>query len=191
MNKFRNLFFKFKPMSKKHIIFLLLIVFHTSIYSQINEYDDLYIKANIEFEAKNYQEAISLLNKAILLNENDSKLYFKLGESFQASEDYTNALEVYSKCLKLKEDLAFLKIAESYAETGASQKSVEYLNEYLKTRNKLFESEIKLNPSFIKIENSKEWKDLYGNDEIEQLKTEMTEILMVKLGTMSCHVPNM
>lgn len=37
----------------------------------------------------------------------------------------------------------------------------------------------------------KEWNDLFDEKEIEPLKAEMTELMMAKLSTMSCQVPNM
>ncbi|MEE4284757.1 MAG: hypothetical protein V2I31_01375, partial [Mariniphaga sp.] len=35
----------------------------------------------------------------------------------------------------------------------------------------------------------KEWNDLYHDNNIEELKSEMTDLMMAKLSTMACLVP--
>ena len=79
-----------------------------------------YEMGNMNFEKKNYDEAISYYNEAIQLNLDDSKLpacYLQLGYSYYMNGSYSAARESAQKSASLKDDWGnpYLLIGDIYA----------------------------------------------------------------------------
>lgn len=122
------------------------------------------IRGDIQFKNKNFVEAEKLYSAAIKIKNNDSEIYIKRGQTLFELKNYDAAINDYQIAKDLKNDLALYKIAESYAELNNSKKSCYFLNLYLKTNSKIYESEIKQNKAFEKITDSQEWINLWKND---------------------------
>ena len=145
---------------RKQLIILLLISFIYGIsYSQENKID-LYRKAQSDIHYKRYGNAENLLNNLISENNRDKTAYILLGELNFKQEKYSDAANYYKEALKQKSKIASYRIAECYALLNDEISAVEYLKIYLNTNDKLLQSEIKLNPAFKNIKNSKVWVNL-------------------------------
>ncbi len=151
----------------KRINILLIILFSGFLINSQTAENNLYQKVLSEYLQKHYEQVISILNTEDLSLLNDSKLYLLAGNCYYKLNKYDEAILKYSKALKLKNKTALLKLAECYTQINKPYKATEYLKIYLKTPNKLLQSEVKLLPAFSKIENEKPWinlwKDKYYN----------------------------
>lgn len=167
---------KNNKMSKVRKIFISVIILLTSFVagSQTIE-NNLYQKAISEYSQNHFDMAISLLNNKNLQNSNDDMLFILRGNSYFYLNNFTAALSDYLLAYKLKNKTAALKIAQCYSKFNDAYKAVEYLKIYLKTPNKLLQSEIKLLPAFTQIENTKAWIDLWKNNYYNSYEKKLDE----------------
>ena len=67
--------------------------------------------AKVEEDLLNFKKAINLYEKGLVLNPNNYKALSNLGGLYQKTKRYLNAIEVYKKAIKLKPEIAHLKIS--------------------------------------------------------------------------------
>ncbi len=147
---------------KKTLIILINVLFVIyNLSSQEQKSDDLLLKALVKFEQKRYIDAQNILTEAIVKNDKNYILFLNRGENFYSQERYKNAISDFKIAEKQKKGSANYFIAKSYAQINNISKTIEYLKLYLKSKNKLLEAEIRLDPAFSKVENTKEWITLW------------------------------
>ncbi len=146
-------------MQKKTILLLLFSFIFSFSYSQ--EEANYYMQALADINFKRYENAEKILNNLISENNRDSKLYIALANCYYKQKKYVKSAELYKLAMKQKNKIASYHIAECYSQLYDADKAVEYLKIYLKSNDKKFKSEIKLNPNFLNIENSKAWINLW------------------------------
>lgn len=163
-------------MSKVRKIFISVIILLTCFVAESQTIkNNIYQKAISEYSQNNFDKTISLLNNDDLQYRNDDMFLILRGDSYFALNNFSAALSDYLSAYKLKNKVASLKIAECYSQLNEPYKAVEYLKIYLKTPNKLLQSEIKLLSAFTKIENTKAWINLWKNNYYNSYEKKLDE----------------
>jgi tetratricopeptide (TPR) repeat protein len=90
---------------KLKIIILFQIIFATPVFAQYN-FDAFFSNAKIDIDKNNYFEAITKLNKCLIVEPNNCEVYFyralckySLLDNFGAEQDFTMALSNFSSIL--------------------------------------------------------------------------------------------
>ena len=145
----------------KKTLYISLFLLVTQIaFSQNNSAEHTILITTAKIEMKNYDEAIQIISNAIAKNHN-YKLYLKRAEAYRYISQNKKAIEDLERANLLKKACADFLLAINYAKIKDSKKSIVFLKKYLKKRDKLSETEIKLTPEFKNIENTSEWKQLW------------------------------
>lgn len=160
-------------MAKKSYIILLILFVYSFSYSQ--EEVNKYMLANSKIYYKKYDEAEKILKNLISENNKNADFFISLGNLYFEQSKFEDAIKQYVFAMKNKNNFALYKIAESYSKLNNAPKATEYLKLYLKTNNKLLQSEIKLNPNFKNIENSKEWINLWKTEHYNNYEKKLDE----------------
>jgi len=159
----------------RQIIISIIIVFSGFIAGSQTIENNLYQKAFSNYSQKQYDKVLSLLNQTNLQLLNDAEFYLFAGDSYFKLNQYEDALKNYNTAFKLKNKPAALKIAECYSYLNKPYKAVEYLKIYLKSPNKLLQSEIKLMPAFTQIESSNAWINLWKENYYNSYEKKLDE----------------
>ena len=89
--------------------------------------------AKVEEDLCNFNKAINLYEKGLKINPRNYKALSNLGGLYQKTNKYLNAIEVYKKAIKLKPQIAHLKISLLTSKAHACDWSEpEYTKEILK-----------------------------------------------------------
>jgi predicted O-linked N-acetylglucosamine transferase (SPINDLY family) len=121
-----------------------------AIYKKIisespNSFEANHALGAINFQLKNYKEAISWTKKALNINSEHYAPYNNLGASFLALEEFDNAINAFSKAIKLKPDYA-----QAYHSLGIVYKRLEQDDNAIIN----YERAIKLKPDYAEAYNS-------------------------------------
>jgi tetratricopeptide (TPR) repeat protein len=148
-------------MTKLKAIILLSILI---LPANAQKLDEAYLQAKADMIREQYAEAGQKI-LSIPASERSSPMYLTLGESYYHTGKYNDAVRFCIMADSLKADPeAKLYAARAYAMMSQPAKAIEWLQKYLGQRDKLSESEISLDPAFVKIEHSKEWKTLWNRE---------------------------
>ncbi len=135
-------------------------------FAQLNaqKLNEAYLRANAAMINGSYNE-VSAQILSIPENERTAAMCYTLGEAHYLGGRYQDAIAAFEKAeaLRTASDNQ-LYIARSYAQLGQPDKACEWLQKYLAQRDKLFESELTLDPALEKLERSKEWRALWEKD---------------------------
>ncbi len=153
----------------------IFLLFTGNISSQININDSLYVLSITKIDNKQYSQAIELLNRIIENEPNNFNLYLKKAEVFYFQANYKSAILDFEKACKLEKNCASYQLAECYSQLNNAKKASDYIRIYLKSKNKLFPEEIKLNPAFSNIENSNEWKKIWKEKYYSKYEMKLSE----------------
>jgi tetratricopeptide (TPR) repeat protein len=156
------------------ILFSALFFIHVSSFSQVDPFEN-YKLANASFKKNKIEEAVELLKAELVRGNDNEMIYFLLGECYFKNSDFENAIQQFLISYKMKNEFAAYRIAECYAIQNQEYKAVEYLKVYLKIKDKLLKSEIKTNPCFRHIENSKVWINLWKEDYYNSYENQLDE----------------
>ncbi len=110
---------------------LLDEIYHLEPYNE-----EVYIqKANIHSRKDEHDKAISLLEKALEVSENQSDVLSLLGMEYLFNEDYENAKLYFMRCLEQDEEdySALYNIIYCFDYLQQHESAIEYLNLYLNT----------------------------------------------------------
>jgi len=156
-------------------IYILLFISFVYNFSYSQEETNKYMLAISKIHYEKYDEAERLLTKLISENSRDNKLYLALGNLYFKEEKYEDASKQFLLAMKNKNAKAIYNIAECYSKMDDTIRAIEYLKLYLKTNNKLLQSEIKLNPNFKNIESSKDWVSLWKTEYYNKYEKKLDE----------------
>ena len=156
------------------VFFTALFFIQIVSFSQTESFE-YYISANALFKQNKFDQAIELLNKNIDIGNEDQKTRFLLGNCYFQEAEYEMAIQQFQIAYKLKNEFSTYKIAECYALQNQDFKAIEYLKVYLKIKDKLLMSEIKSNPNFKSIENSKVWITLWKEELYNSYENQLDE----------------
>ncbi len=148
-------------------------------FGQLSEYDSLSVVAGIKFSEKQYVQAGELYKKiSNIKNKEKNELLF--AQCLYRTRNFEKAFSITEKLRKNNPQAGLYLAAKCKAGLSVPKESCKYLAEYLKTLNKLYESQIKSDTVFRKIENSSVWvelwkKNMYSSYE-RKLETALYEI---------------
>jgi tetratricopeptide (TPR) repeat protein len=154
-------------MMKKIITLVSVIVFTYTVYGQ--QTVDYILKAKAFTEEGKPENAVKLLNNAILLNKN-SILFTERAEANIAKGDYSGAISDYNEANKLDPSSGEYGLSRIYALKGDAATSLYHLELNLNSSYRKSEKVIMLDAAFGMVENSVAWrqfwkKEWYSNSE--------------------------
>jgi tetratricopeptide (TPR) repeat protein len=144
--------------------FVAILFFICTVPAGGQKLNEAYLRARAALQQGEY-EKVRLEIFSIPQSERTSAMYHTLGESYYMAGDYNNAVSAFTKADSMKSSAAAeLCIARSYANLSRPAEAVSWLQKHLNRRDRLFESELQLDPALEKIERSKEWKELWNRE---------------------------
>jgi Flp pilus assembly protein TadD len=160
-------------MMKKIATLFLTILFAANIYGQATVNYILKAKALIE-DGKAVQST-RLLDGAIAENS-DSRLYVLRAEAKIATGDLSGAISDFNAANGISPGSGEYGLARVYSMKGDASTSVYHLERNLASSIRKQEKEILLEPSFVKIENSAEWRQLWKKEWYSKSEKALSEI---------------
>lgn len=136
---------------------------------------DYLFKARALMESGKNDEAVQILSAAIAKNT-DSRCYIMRGDAFTAAGRYQEAENDYNSANAIEHASASYGLARLYALRGEADKSLGYLEANLDSRYRRSEKEIMLDPAFLKIQNTPEWRQFWKKDRFSIPETKIREI---------------
>jgi tetratricopeptide (TPR) repeat protein len=158
----------------KHLLILFISFSFVFAYSQ-NPEINTYKKAYSLFENGQYDTALSVLDTATNLKDLNEEFAYLKAECYFEMKEYSKAIENFKQSYKLKNKQSLYRIAESYANLSNPLKATEYLKVYLDYKDKLLRSEIRSDPDFSSVSESKEWISLWKNDFYNSYEKDLDE----------------
>ena len=104
------------------------------LYQLEQSNEEIYIqKANIFSRRDQHKEAISLLEQALEITDDEADVLSLLGMEYLFLEDYENAKTYFMKCLEADEEdySALYNIIYCFEFLGETEAAIDYLNDYL------------------------------------------------------------
>jgi tetratricopeptide (TPR) repeat protein len=161
------------------ILVLILLSFLSLFYYQLTDSQQLKISGqedvNIVFELESiyqefasiylskgrHQKAIDLYKKALNINPDSPKTWYKLGRTYIELKDYQKAIDCYRQVLKIDPGsiIVLNDLGWVYEVTGDYQKSIEYFQKYLRYNPDDPEIYFKLGIVYLEAKNSPEAKE--------------------------------
>ncbi|MBN2893152.1 MAG: tetratricopeptide repeat protein [Bacteroidales bacterium] len=176
MNK--NLFKKAKyiiliKLAIKLVIVLIAVMFNSSAKAQ--DADTFYFKAMAELEYGNENNALENINQAVNIEKRNENFVIFRGNIYLKQSKYNLAIADFQKAERLKQNSANLLIAKTYSLKNNADSAVYFLTKYLKSYDKISKSEIKLDPAFDNIEETKQWNDLWTKNQYSNVESDYSE----------------
>lgn len=166
-------------MKSGHGILLIFILLNSSIaFSQdwakkdINNY---ITRAEALKDRSMFDDAIALYNEALDLDE-DYRLFTGRGEALLGMGDVRGAINDFMKAGMLQAGAGSLGMARAYAMNNEIEKAIGSLEDHLNSDFKLPRREILLDSSFLYLESTPEWRELWKASWYTQLEEASHEI---------------
>ena len=140
---------------KNSLLYIGLIFIAFDLSGQ--KYVNLYLKGTAELSFNRYDSAIIYLTGAIKSDPLKVNFYLKRGEAYYKSEKYTEAINDFSYANQLKDNIADLWLAKTYARMGNTVESVSMLKKHLNSEYREPEKTIKSDEAFDEVQYSDEW----------------------------------
>jgi len=137
-------------MNAKKTIFPLVFLFFLSVafadaYSQENNVDSLFQKANTKYSEGIYSEAIQLYSGILEQGNESDQLYYNLGNAYFKTHDYPLAILNYERALRLNpgdEDIVYnLNIANTQIIDKIEEVPVLFYKKWWKTLLNIFDTD--------------------------------------------------
>ena len=126
--------------------------------------NETYLQAKADMLREQYAEA-GLKILSVPAGERSPSMYLTLGESYYLTGRYGEAARFFAIADSMRSNPeAKLYAARAFAMMMQPDRAAEWLQKYLSQRDKLSEAEITLDPAFVKIEHSREWKALWNRE---------------------------
>ncbi len=126
--------------------------------------DNLYGKAKAELLKGEYSQAVKTFSQVAIENPDDVLAWLGKGEAYFNLMEYDMALRDFYTAQSIESNISSFWISKCYAMKSDPVKSLEALGNHLNSPYKLPEKEILLEPSYRKIEKSREWRSFWKND---------------------------
>jgi len=156
------------------IIFLSLLV---SQYLDAQIVYDKTLKYIVLSKEGNFSEVIELITGDIGNgNTNDPHYYLLRGEAFLSTGSYRQAEDDFLKAEGLQKNSGSLNLARLYALQGKVDPSIDYLKQHLVSDRRKREKDIISDPSFQRIENTPQWRQLWKSDWYPDIEKSLSEL---------------
>jgi tetratricopeptide (TPR) repeat protein len=160
-------------------IFLYIFLFSFCIASA-QKPNLILLKAKALSSQNKYEEAIKILESE---KPSSLDLHKLTGYCYYKTENFSKAIQYYTKADSMSHNSASLEIAKCYASIGDPVKTVDWLKKYLTSKNKLGEFEIVTDKAFAGILQSKEWESLWLHEWYSPAEIEIIAIkALIKHG---------
>ncbi len=145
--------------------FCFTILLHALAISMVAQIDNpVLIKAGYEFEMQNYDKAIKLYTSLIKSDISKTESLVKRGESLLLVGLVNEAILDFKEAEKLQENSASILLASAYAYLNKTEQAIYWLDKHLQAHDKLSINEVKNYSYFSKIQNDKQWIDLWKKE---------------------------
>jgi tetratricopeptide (TPR) repeat protein len=158
---------------KKIIILVWILLSGLTIYAQ--QEVDYILKAKALAEAGKPEQAINLLNQALVVNK-DSRLYTQRADAYILKGDYSSAISDYNEADKLTPGSGEYGLSRIYALKGDAGTALYHLEFNLNSAFKKVEKEILIDPAFSAIENKQEWRQFWKKEYYSTAEKSISEI---------------
>ena len=118
---------------KKLLLPFTLLLLCVAIIACTENASKLNKQAQLALEVKNYDEAIILLKRAVVLTPDNVLTYCLLGMSYAAKEDFTTAISEYKKALNYNPNDRFIMclLANVYLKKGMTDEAITISNKVI------------------------------------------------------------
>ena len=147
----------------KFFLILVFVAFTMSASSQSLSSNPLLV-LNTYNQKGAPQKAISYYQSLATNNNPDIELKLGLGKAYYLSGEYKKATNIFIEINSENEKKANYELAQCYAQLNKPALSIQYLQVHLNSHNKKMQRTINSDDAFAKIENSREWLDLWKNE---------------------------
>ncbi len=139
------------------LIIVLLITVSFVGFAQKNHY----LLAQIQYQNKNYDLAATEIQKYLTENTKDNNALILSAKINIELKNYSRAVNNLLVLSPKKYSELYLLLALAYAGNTDKTNAINYLNKYLRQRNKIAEDRIIACPEFGNIADSQEWQSLW------------------------------
>lgn len=160
-------------MTMRKTLFILSLAIAVPVSGQ-NAADRI-MKARALAETGQPQQALEILKEAAGKEKNHS-IHIESAEISLVNRDYSAAIAGFTEANRISAASGDFGLAKVYALRGDPATSLYHLDLNLKSQWKKSEKEIMLEPSFGKIENSREWKTFWQKERYTGLEKKVSEI---------------
>ncbi|CEN56281.1 tetratricopeptide repeat protein [Candidatus Methylopumilus turicensis] len=115
------------------------VIYQQILNRQPMHFDALQLAGAIALETKHYEQALSLLSKAIKLHPDYGLIHYNLGIAFQALNQFKSAISCYDEAIRLTPDFA-----SAYSNRGDALQATNQLQAAIDSYNQA----IDLNPDY-------------------------------------------
>jgi tetratricopeptide (TPR) repeat protein len=135
---------------------------------------EILLRSKALIEAGNSKEAVDLLT-SVLNEKEESRLYIERAEAYMGRGDYQNAITDLNSANKAALNSGDYGLSRIYALKGDAGTSLYHLERNLRSPFKKAEKEVLLDPAFVTIENSTEWRQFWKTEWYSKLETGISE----------------
>lgn len=150
MNSFRKLLFP--------VFFLCFIL---PLKSQI---DTFYVKAIAKKQYNQKDSSLLYLSKAIEINDHNPEYYLQRGMIYFEMKDYEKAKNDFTKAESFENGISSLWLSRIFSIEKDPDQAILYLEKHLKGDKKEQKSTIRLDESFVNINDHSKWNELWLKD---------------------------
>jgi len=126
-------------------------------YSQ----DDPYLEGRACMSVEKYDLAVSHLNEALRKNPGETEIFYQLGLSYFALQNYPDAWDAFYETEKRRKGKGSFYLAKCEVKLNHPQQALNYLKTHLSSRYKLSEAEILLDEDLASLDKLPGWQKLW------------------------------
>ncbi len=172
-----NVVLRIRLLTNKDMRLFYTILFVCSLSSALfSQVKDPFLYGRAEMDKGRYSDAIGIFTSELVSGNGSADLLMNLGQCHYQVRDYHSAIHYFLLAENKKKNAASFWLAKSYAMAGENDSALVFLKANLSSDYKIAESTIKLDPDFIKIENSSAWRDLWSKEWFDEYESLLAEI---------------
>jgi tetratricopeptide (TPR) repeat protein len=135
----------------------------------------LLLKAKALNETGKYDDVIELLSGAVE-KSGDSRLFLERGEAYLKKNNHSMAVRDFQAANEIVPSSGEFSLSRAYALKGDAATSLYHLERHMRSAFKKSEKEILLDPAYILIENSSEWRQFLRKEWFSSIEKSLSEI---------------
>jgi len=143
---------------------LLVFVIFLSVGLQAQQMPEAWYRSLAAYNRSEYNLALQWIDSCIAKKGNNPLYWARRGEVLFSTGDTEDALESLLKAEKLKPNSASYALSKLYSSNGDTASCFLWLKNYLASGDKVSEGSIKLEPAFKRVEQTKQWKQIWDKD---------------------------
>lgn len=132
--------------------------------SALNAQEELYLKGVAELNKGKNIQAVESFSQILSEKSGKVQIWLKRGEAYLEMKDYDRAIQDFNMANSIEPSIASLWLSRCFALTGEPEKAVRALENHLRSVYKKSQKEILLDPAFLNLEKTREWRNLWKTD---------------------------